>query len=181
VSRYPLVSTVARRIRFAVILIHACLIFVCLIQQISYAQDMSPLSDSIRNVVLKSAPVSVELTPKPGGAAALEAARGGSGSVVLAVEGVMGTCSQPVRINVFLNRPDATLATSTDDTNFLGFLYLIPRRGQIRRNSQAFDLASVPSLDERRLSVTLVPITGESDTPKDLSLVIGQIYLQREQ
>ena len=46
------------------------------------------------------------------------------------------------------------LATSTDDTNFLGFLYLIPRRGQVRRTSQAFDLASVPSLDERRLRAT---------------------------
>jgi hypothetical protein len=172
---------VVRRIRFAVNLMLAGLTAVCLAAPIGYAQDMSPLSNSIRNMAVKSAPVSAELAPRAGFSAALQMARGGSGSVTLTVEGVEGTCSQPVRLNIFLNRPDAGLATPIDDTNFIGFLYLIPRRGQIGRASQAFDLSSVPNLDERRLTVTLVPVAGESETPKDLSLVIARIYLQREQ
>jgi len=181
VSTRPLVSSVGRRIRSAVTLIRACLVSVCLIPPISYAQDVSPLTDSIRNVVLKTTPVSIELTPKPGFAATLQAARGGSGAVALALDGVEGTASQPVRINVFLNRPDAVPATSDDDPNLLGFLYLIPRRGVVMRTGRAFDLTSVPDLDERRLTVTLVPVTGERETPKDLSLTVAQIYVQREQ
>ena len=138
------------------------------------------LTDRVRQVVLTSEPVTVTLQARAEFSSVFEAARRGEGVVALAVEGIAGTTSQPLRINVFVNKVDVTRATSVDDPHFLGFLYLIPRRGAVQPTGRGFDLTPVGPIDPARLTVTLVPIAGKSAAPADAALTVGQIYVRRE-
>ena len=114
---------------------------------------------------------------------ALASALRGDGDVpaVLAIEGIEGLAAQPVRINVFLNKPDADNRSSTEDPSCLGFIQLLPARGTVRPMGHAFDLSQVRYLDPAKpIRVTLVPVVGTDSKPSDLSLHIGRIYLRRE-
>lgn len=146
------------------------------------AQERSViLTNTVRAVALKSEPVTITLTPRPEFASAFEAARQGHGTVALAVEGIEGKSTQPIRINVFFDKPDATRATALEDPHFLGYVYIIPRRGEVKGTGRAFDLSSVKIFDAAApLRITLVPIAGADATPRDASLSVGQIYVRQE-
>lgn len=140
------------------------------------------LSNSVRELVLTSDPVTVTLAPAPDLAAALDAARQGRGAVALAVEGIEGRATEPIRLNVFVDKPDATRGTSIDDPHLLGYVYIIPARGLVRRTGRAFDLSSVERADAvAPLRVTLVPVVGTDAAPRDASLTIERIYVRREE
>jgi hypothetical protein len=139
------------------------------------------LSNAVRGLVLISEPVTVTLTPGPGFVAALDTARQGRGAVALAMEGLEGRATQPIRISVFVDKPDATRATPIEDPHHLGYLFLIPVRGVVRRTGRAFDLTSVDIADAAApLRVTLVPVVGVDAAPRDASLTVEEIYIRRE-
>ncbi len=140
-----------------------------------------PLTNTVTGVALRSEPVTVTLSPSPGLKSALEAARRGSGTMALAVEGVKGTLTQPVRINVFVNKPDANRATPLEDPHFLGYIHVPPTRGRVENAGRLFDLSSVEVVDPAApVRVTLVPVVGSNSTPRDAALQISRIYLRRE-
>ena len=100
---------------------------------------------------------------------------------VLAIEGIEGNVTQPIRINVFLNDPGAERHSSTDDARCVGSIQVLPVHGTLRPASYAFDLSQVPDLDPRRpIRVTLVPVIGTNSAPRDVSLRVGRIYLRRD-
>jgi len=49
--------------------------------------------------------------------------------VILTIEGITGKPAHPLRINVFVGRPDATLKTSTNDPHFVGYIAIAPKYG----------------------------------------------------
>lgn len=139
------------------------------------------LSNPVRELVVTSEPLTVTLAPAPDFAAALDAARQGRGAVALAVEGIEGRATQPIRLNVFVDKPDATRGTSIEDPHLLGYVFIIPARGVVRRTGRAFDLSSVGLADAvAPLRVTLVPVVGTDAAPRDASLTIERIYIRRE-
>jgi hypothetical protein len=131
----------------------------------------------ITDVRLDHAPLVVELKPEP---THTLATCGGEDNVrVLAIEGIEGTTTQPIRINVFLNKGDAGTGTSTGDSSFVGFIQLLPVRAAIRRVGHAFELSQAADLDlTKPIQVTLVPVAGEDSVPNNVALRIGRIYLR---
>jgi hypothetical protein len=140
------------------------------------------VSNTVGELVVTSEPVTVALAPASDFATALAAARQGRGAVALAVEGIEGRATQPISLNVFVDKPDAARGTSTDDPHLLGNIYIIPARGLVRRTGRAFDLSSVDLADPAApLRVTLVPVVGtDAAAPRDASLTIERIYIRRE-
>jgi hypothetical protein len=103
------------------------------------------------------------------------------GTITLAVESIEGMLTQPIRINVFVNKPDANSKTSVEDTHFIGYISMFPRLGGVKGVSRAFDLSSMEAVDPTApLRVTLVPVTGIDLTPRDAALRVGRIYVRRE-
>ena len=139
------------------------------------APEPDRLSSVVPGTVLGDAPVTVDLLPQP-------AAQAGPGAIIaLAVDGIAGTVQQPVRIAVFINRPDAGPATAPDGPDCVGFIQLLPLRGTIRGLSHAFELSPAGGFDlAGPIRVTLVPVIGTAETPHGVSLHIGAIYLRRE-
>ncbi len=129
---------------------------------------------------LGAQPLTVRLPPRPGAAAAFA----GDHPLVLAVEGLEGRVSQPVRINVFVNKPDADRATPISDPHFVGTIALLPRNGALKRTGTIFDVADKAGLDlSEPLRVTLVPVLGTAEAtrpPRDFSLRVGKIELRNE-
>lgn len=139
----------------------------------------APVPDRLSSVAtgtaLGNAPVTVDLLPL----AAVQAAPGAI--IALAVDDIAGTVQQPIRIAVFVNRPDAGPATATDGPDCVGFIQLLPLRGTIRGLSHAFELPPAGGFDlAGPIRVTLVPVIGTAETPRGVSLHIGAIYLRRE-
>jgi hypothetical protein len=140
-----------------------------------------PLTNTLTAVPLRSQPVTVTLSPSPDLKSALDAAERGRASVALAVEGVSGTLTQPVRINVFVNKPDANRTTPLEDPHFLGYIHVPPRRGRVENAGRLFDVpADAVAGLAAPLRVTLVPVVGSDSAPRDASLQIGRIYVRRE-
>jgi hypothetical protein len=107
-----------------------------------------------------------------------QAAEQGSGVVV---EGIEGTLTQPVRLNVFVNKPDANRTTSLEDPHFLGYIDLLPTHGRVESGGRLFDLSTVKAIDPAApLEVTLVPVVGRNMAPSDASLRLSRIYARRE-
>ena len=139
--------------------------------------SQAELSSIASNAELGSNPLVVDLLPTPPLDALLRAPS--SEPIVLAVEGVEGTTPLPVRINLFLDKPDADSRTSTDDPSFIGFLQLLPVRGTVRRIGHVFDIP--PTLRLARngpIKITLVPVVGTDSVPNDVSLHIARIFLE---
>ena len=139
----------------------------------------APVPDRLSSVAtgtaLGNAPVTVDLLPL----AAVQAAPGAI--IALAVDDIAGTVQQPIRIAVFVNRPDAGPATATDGPDCVGFIQLLPLRGTIRGLRHAFELPPAGGFDlAGPIRVTLVPVIGTAETPRGVSLHIGAIYLRRE-
>jgi hypothetical protein len=138
------------------------------------------LTSVATNIHLGSAPVEVELLPEPAFASAIRANT--NALIVLAVEGIEGATVQPIRINVFLGKPDANSRTPTADASFVGFIQLMPVRGEVRRIGHMFEMQHARGLDPNRpVQITLVPVVGLHDTPSSVSLRVESLYLAEEQ
>jgi hypothetical protein len=140
-----------------------------------------PLTSMVSQVALGSQPVTVMLSPSPELKSAFNAAKLGRATVALAVEGVRGTLIQPVRINVFVNKPDANRTTPLEDPHFLGYVNVAPTRGRVENAGRLFDVPADAVGDlAAPPRVTLVPVVGSDSAPRDASLQIGRIYMRRE-
>jgi len=124
-------------------------------------------------------PVTVRLEPR---AREASASPGREVAVSVALEGIEGVAIQPVRINVFLDRPDADRNLAISDPHYVGFVQLMPRRGGIvAARSQRLTLrrgASCATI--RRMTVTLVPVVGRNSAPVQSDLRIGRVYVRCE-
>jgi hypothetical protein len=139
----------------------------------------APLTSVAADVQLGSAPFTVDLVPEPALATAAHA--GGNVLLVLVVEGLAGTTVQPVRVNVFLGKPDADRHTPTDDPGFVGFIQLLPVRGTVGPVGHAFQLTDLHRRQlNRPIRISLVPVVGDNGVPSDVFLRISRIYLRRE-
>ena len=143
------------------------------------------LTTTVTSLSLGSAPATVALTPLPELAPALRAAQNRAAPVILAIEGVTGQPVHPLRINVFVGKPDATPRTSTNDPHFCGYIAIAPKYGggqtQGTEISRAFDVSNLDlSSESRGLQVTLVPVAGIAEAPRGLSLRVRQIYLRSD-
>src|ERR1700732_3921064 len=102
------------------------------------------LTTTFAGLSLGSAPATVTLTPLPELAPAQRAAQNRAAPVILAIEGVSGQPIHPLRINVFVGKPDATPKTSTNDPHFAGYIAIAPKYGggqgiEVRRGLAVFD------------------------------------------
>jgi Protein of unknown function (DUF_B2219) len=143
------------------------------------------LTTTVAGLSLGSAPATVALTPLPELAPALRAAQNSAAPVILAIEGVSGQPVHPLRINVFVGKPDATPKTSTNDPHFAGYIAIAPKYGggqtQGVEVSRDFDVSNLDlSSKPRSLQVTLVPVAGIAEAPHSLSLRVRRIYLRRD-
>lgn len=143
------------------------------------------LTTTVAGLSLGSAPTTVTLTPLPELAPALRAEQNRGAPVILAIEGVSGQPVRPLRINVFVGKPDATPKTSANDPHFAGYIAIAPKYGggqtQGIEVSRDFDVSNlVLSSGSGGLQVTLVPVAGIADAPRGLSLRVRQIYLRRD-
>jgi hypothetical protein len=134
---------------------------------------------NVESARLGSEPVTVRLAPalrrgpdSPGREAA----------VSISIEGIAGRASQPVRINVFLDKPGADRKAGPGDPHFVGFIQLMPRRdGTIAPRSQRLALRGGASCAAvRRMTVTLVPVVGADRAPVDSALTVGRVYARCE-
>lgn len=143
------------------------------------------LTTTVIGLALGSLPATVTLTPLPGFAPALHAAQNHTAPVVLAIEGVAGKPVRPLRINVFVDKPDASPKTSTNDPHFAGYIAIAPKYGSGQEQdieiSRAFDVSNLDIPEKSQgVQVTLVPVAGIAGTPRVFSLRVRRIYLRRE-
>ena len=139
------------------------------------------LSDVVKGLALRSEPVTIRLPARPGLAAASAAAQSGDGALALAVHDLTGTSTEPVRINVFVDMPDANRTTSPDDPHFVGELSIYPKDGRIGTGGSDLELTQGVTADAGKpLQVTFVPVVGSAAAPRDLSLQVGQIYVRHD-
>lgn len=136
------------------------------------------LTNIATDLKLGTAPLAVKLTSEADLASALEA--GKSLPMALAIEGIEGATVQPVRINVFVDKPDADNLTPTTDPRFVGFIQLLPVRGEVRRTGIAFEMPMIRYSDfGASISITLVPVVGtDNRAPRDVALRIARLYLR---
>jgi hypothetical protein len=136
------------------------------------------LTDIATNLQLGTGPLAVKLTPEPDLASAIDA--GKPLSMVLAIEGIEGAAAEPVRINVFVDKPDADNFTPTTDPRCVGFIQLLPVRGDVRRMGIAFEMPMIRYSDfGRSISITLVPVVGtDNRAPRDVALRIARLYIR---
>jgi hypothetical protein len=142
------------------------------------------LTTAATGLTLGSVPATVTLTPLPEFAPALRAAQNSAAPVILTIEGITGKPAHPLRINVFVGRPDATPKASTNDPHFVGYIAIAPKYGAEPARgieiSRGFDVSNLDiSGDAEGLRVTLVPVAGLAEAPRDLSLQIRRIYFHR--
>lgn len=145
-----------------------------------------PLTTTATGVMLHAAPATVTLAPLPAFAPALAIAQADKVPIVLAIEGVAGQPVQPVRINVFVGKPDADANTSTDDPHFVGYIAIAPKYGADKSSGReigrSFDVSNLDlSAQTKGLLVTLVPVTGIAEAPGGLSLSVRQISIRRSE
>ena len=123
-----------------------------------------------------TAPLAVRLTPTPALASALDLA----GPPVLAIEGIEGAASQPIRVNIFINKRDADNRTPTTDFELRRLHQLLPVRSNVRRTGIALEIPNNRKLDAARsIWITLVPVVGmDNSVPRDVALRIARLYLK---
>ena len=89
--------------------------------------------------------------------------------------------------NVFVNLPDATVATEDSSPNFAGAVTVLartkdPHAGEPVATNAALDVTDVLSKVKGpadRLSVTLVPVAADGTAPKASQATFQQISLER--
>ena len=146
--------------------------------------QMLALTTAATGLTLGRVPATVTLMPLSELAPALSAAQNSAAPVILAIEGITGQPTHPLRINVFVDRPDATPKTSTNDPHFVGYIAIAAKYGAEQAGgieiSRGFDVSKLDILrDSQGLRVTLVPVAGIAGAPRDLSLQVRRIYFRR--
>lgn len=101
---------------------------------------------------------------------------------VLTIEAIQGRSVQPIRINVFVDKPDADHATPTTDSRCAGFIQLLPRDGVVRKTGAVLDVSNLLPRDPTApVDITLVPVIGTgSEPPKGVDLEIGRMLIEYE-
>jgi hypothetical protein len=120
----------------------------------------------------------------------LAAASRSNQRLVLHIDGVQIPPDKGAVIKVYLNNSDATAATSTNVSNYVGSIVVVPSiaRGSLQARPNvvrnvAFNLPAdlVASLRTvQNVSVTLVPVEGQGVTPSDVSVGYRRVYLTQE-
>ena len=113
---------------------------------------------------------------------------GGEQNVILRIEGVEIPSNRGALVNVFVNKPDATAATSTDDPAFAGTIAVVASQSggnhahPVVRNF-GFDITRIASQlgNINDITVTLVPATGSGEKPPGISLRYNRIYIATRQ
>jgi hypothetical protein len=146
-----------------------------LIMVLSGAARDSALAAPVADLALGAEGATVTLRLTEAGRHAL-----GESGTALALDDVTGETDRPIRINVFLDKPDADRRTSTEDPHFLGYLQLMPTGPDGHRHvaaSTEFDMAAAPIGAAGSLSISLIPIIGIDQAPTGITLKIGRISL----
>lgn len=115
---------------------------------------------------------------------------GGAQHVILRIEGVQIPSDRGALVNVFVNKPDATAATSTEDPAFAGTIAVVANQAPsaaghahpVVRNF-GFDITRIASQlgNVNDITVTLVPATGSGEKPSGISLRYNRIYIATRQ
>ena len=139
-------------------------------------------------VSLTSAPVTRDITLPPEEARSLtELSAASPTQYVLHIRGIKVPKEGQAMFNVFVNLPDATVATEDSSPNFAGVVTVLARtkdphaREPVATNA-ALDVTDVLSKVKGpadRLSVTLVPVAADGTAPKASQATFQQISLER--
>jgi polyphenol oxidase len=121
---------------------------------------------------------------------AMAATPGNEQHVILRIEGVEIPSDRGALVHVFVNKPDATAATSTDDPAFAGTIAVVAARAPgsaghahpVVRNF-GFDITRIASQlgNANDITVTLVPATGSGEKPSAVNLRYNRIYISTRQ
>jgi hypothetical protein len=172
---------VERQGSLKVIAIAIVLCATCPGSSVSTEQKLSNLSGVVIDSVLGPEPITISLSPKPELSPALKTAARGGEPVALVIKDIDGQSSQPIRVNVFLNKPGANRTTPLEEPNFLGYINISPDRdGLVHGEGRAFDVSSLELDSALTVNVTLVPVVGSSEPPRDAALRVGRVYIRRE-
>jgi hypothetical protein len=117
------------------------------------------------------------LTPPAGGAAGSPPAAGlpPDGRVFSILENVKASGARAVRVNVFLNHPNPTSATSTDDPHFVGTFGLFGLESHAAHDGMSVQLELTRTIARLRqanmvigkeLDVQLIPVEGRGKAPE---------------
>jgi polyphenol oxidase len=139
---------------------------------------------------LTSAPTTLQVSVPTTTREKLAAASRSNQRLVLHIDGVQIPPDKGAVIKVYLNNSDATAATSTNVSNYVGSIVVVPSiaRGSLQARPNvvrnvAFNLPAdlVASLRTvQNVSVTLVPVEGQGVTPSDVSVGYRRVYLTQE-
>jgi polyphenol oxidase len=163
-------------------------------QAVAQAQpSRSALIELNQNSTLKSLtpnPTTLQI-PVPAPAkerltAALQSNRG----LVLHIDGVQIPANEKAFVKVYLNNPDATAATTTDVSTYVGSIVVVPaiargslqaRPDVVRNVTFALSPQAAASLNNRQnISVTLVPVQGQGTAPREVSVRYRRVYLTEQ-
>lgn len=101
----------------------------------------------------------------------------------LRFEGIVLDPGRSAQVRIFLNRPDATIATGTESEGFTGFLAIVPPASDQGGRPLSFTLDVGPrlasALSEPEVVLTLVPLGDPGGSSEELSLQIGAARLLR--
>ncbi|WP_224368046.1 tyrosinase family protein [Hyalangium versicolor] len=132
---------------------------------------------------------SVQSLPKPQKDRMMAITPGAKQRVLLKIQGIEIPMTESAQVRVFVNKPDATAATSVETPNFAGNIGAVAHtRGKQHQNhAKTFDATIELAPETARLiatqgkvSVTLVPVDAMGKQPKDISLKYRKIVLETE-
>jgi polyphenol oxidase len=163
---------------------------VTLAQSATSSVSLVELNSNTTLKSLSAEPTTLRIAVPSGAQEKLAVASRSNRPVVLHIDGVQMPPDKGALIKVYLNNPDATAATSTNVSSYVGSIVVVPLiargsfsgRPNIIRNA-AFKLTPqmVASLNSvQNLSVTLVPSEGHGVTPTEISVGYRRVYLTQE-
>ena len=139
---------------------------------------------------LTSDPTTVRATVPPPRREMLSAPAGAAQKLILRIEGVEVPSDRGALVKVFVNRPDATAATGTDDPGFVGTIAIVASRSPgaghahpVLRNF-GFDISGKLAASlaaDGSVAVTLVPATGAGQKPAAVNLRYSRVYIAPRQ
>jgi polyphenol oxidase len=112
----------------------------------------------------------------------------------LHLEGVSVPEGNAAVVRVFLNKPDATVATPVEDPHFVGYITIVPRHSKKKAQEHAhhtterkrhvvFDLSAdllEVTGDLSKAQITLVPVgTTEKAKPETITLNLDRVYISQ--
>lgn len=105
---------------------------------------------------------------------------------VLHIRGIQVPSDKQAILNVFLNLPSATAATSQNVGNFVGTITVLAKTKEMQMHQHpptnaAFDVTDILSevKGQKQFSVTLVPVAGEGTAPASMEATFRQISLEQ--